>query len=55
MGLEPTGEYTTEWRTFRVALLDANTEITNKNYGNYTVAVVFKEVIFQKLINLLIQ
>jgi len=55
MGLEPTGEWTWEERTFRVALLDPDIEITDRNYGNYLVGVIFEEIIFQKLINFLTQ
>lgn len=53
----PTGEYTTQPRIFRVAIPKETPDIkiTYKNYDEYFVGVVFKEIIFKKLINLLTQ
>lgn len=53
----PTGEYTTETRKFRLAIPKdvPDLVITKENYGDYLVGVVFQEIIFKKLINLLTQ
>jgi hypothetical protein len=53
----PTGRYTTEARIFRVAISKETPDlkITDKNYGDYLIGVIFKKNIFQKLINLLTQ
>jgi hypothetical protein len=53
----PTGKYTMESRTFRVAIPKEtpDLEITEENYGDYYVGVVFKQTIFKRLINLLTQ
>jgi hypothetical protein len=53
----PTGKYGKETRIVRLAIPRDIPDliITKENYGDYLVGVVFKQIIFGKLINLLTQ
>lgn len=52
MGLEPTGEWTTETRNYRLAIPEEtpDIEITQENFGYYLAGATFQKIVFQKII-----